>query len=133
MDNKVPFRKNQESRSLFSKQTPARDRLSSRCWWFNTNWAFLWKLPTIEPSQFSWHWPLFIHEDERPSEAINYQVGNGSFSHQHPAKSPSSSCTQTSGSGSQCPTGARQHATTINTSNGGYVLMLEPIGMLDKA
>uniref|UniRef100_A0A9I9D4R8 Uncharacterized protein n=1 Tax=Cucumis melo TaxID=3656 RepID=A0A9I9D4R8_CUCME len=83
MDNKVPFRKNQESRSLFSKQTPARDRLSS--------------------------------------------------SHQHPAKSPSSSCTQTSGSGSQCPTGARQHATTINTSNGGYVLMLEPIGMLDKA
>ncbi|XP_021811506.1 LOW QUALITY PROTEIN: protein NLP2-like [Prunus avium] len=58
---------------------------------------------------------------------------SGLYSHGTTTKSPSSSCSQTSGP-SVCVAGAQQHTVTINTLSSGDALMTEdPVGVLKRA
>ncbi|BFG42458.1 hypothetical protein CerSpe_287320 [Prunus speciosa] len=58
---------------------------------------------------------------------------SGLYSHGTTIKSPSSSCSQTSGP-SVCVAGAQQHTVTINTLSSGDALMTEdPVGVLKRA
>ncbi|CAL9022979.1 unnamed protein product [Prunus brigantina] len=69
------------------------------------------------------------------SKQVNPQQHDqsGLYSHVTTTKSPSSSCSQTSGP-SVCVAGAQQHTITINTLGSGDALMTEdPVGMLKRA
>ncbi|CAB4321323.1 unnamed protein product [Prunus armeniaca] len=69
------------------------------------------------------------------SKQVNPQQHDqsGLYSHVTTTKSPSSSCSQTSGP-SVCVAGAQQHTITINTLGSGDALMTEdPVGVLKRA
>ncbi|KAL5856262.1 hypothetical protein ACOSQ3_006100 [Xanthoceras sorbifolium] len=97
--------------------------------------SFYSSFPELSSPNISCSAPFSSMKTGDHSNPINLQPDNGLLSIGATAsKSPSSSCSQSSGSSTCCSTGAKQSSATINALSSGDALMVEEsVGMLKRA